>query len=46
MRVDRVVIYQMLDQFNRLRHRLINQLKSMGIDESVLRLDKRHKRKP
>ncbi len=44
MRVDRIVMYQMLHQFNRFRHRLINQLKSMGIDESVLRLDKKHKK--
>ncbi len=44
-RVDRIIMYQMLHRFNRLRHRLVNQLKSMGIDESVLRFDKRHKRK-
>ena len=42
--IDRLVMYKMLVRFNRLRHKLIKQLRSMGIDESVFRLQKKHKR--
>ena len=42
--IDKIIVYKMLVQFNRLRHRLINQLKSMGIDDSVLRFEKKQKK--
>ncbi len=42
--VDKIIVYKMLAQFNRLRHRLIKQLKSMGIDDSVFKFEKESKK--
>jgi len=42
--IDKIVMYKMLVRFNKLRHRLIKQLKRIGIDESVLRFQKKHKK--
>ncbi len=43
--IDKVVIYRMFKRFNRLRHQLIGQLKSMGFDESILRFQRTQKDK-
>jgi len=42
--IDKIIIYKMLVRFNRLRHRLIKQLRSMGINDSVLRFGEKRKK--
>ena len=42
--IDKIVVYKMLVRFNKLRHKLIKQLKSRGIDESVFRFQKKDKK--